>query len=55
MSPMLRGMTIDTPINGSMTTSLVCLNCSLNFGDVGFKMDLICLPLEHMDIIFSMN
>jgi len=40
MSPMLRGMVIDTPTNGSVTTSLVCLNFPFNFGDVDFKMDL---------------
>ena len=51
MSPMLRGMVIDTPVNGSMTTSLVCLNFPLNFGDVDFKMDLMFLPLEQMDVI----
>jgi hypothetical protein len=55
MFPMLRGMVINTSTNGSVTTSLVCLNCSLNFGDVDFKMNFICLPLEHMDVIFGMN
>ena len=55
MSPMLRGMVIDTSVNGSVTTTLVCLNCPMNFGDIDFKMDLICLPLEHIDMIFGMN
>ena len=55
MPLMLRGMVIDSPANCSVTTSLVCLNCPLNFSDVDFKMDLICLSLQHMDVIFSMN
>jgi hypothetical protein len=55
MSLMLKGMVIDTPANGSVTTSLVCLNYPLNFGDVDFKMDLTCLPLEQMDVIFDLN
>jgi hypothetical protein len=52
---MLREIIIDTPANGSLTTSLVCLSCSLNFGDVDIKMDIFCLPLKHMDAIFGMN
>jgi len=55
LSLTLREMVIDTLDNGSVTTSLVFLGCPLNFGIVDFKLDLVCLPLEHMDVIFGMN
>jgi len=52
---LLRGMVIDTPASGSVTTSLVCAKCPVNFGNVDFEVDLVCLPLKHMDVIFGMN
>jgi len=55
LTPLLRGMVIDTPTNGSMTTSLVCAKCPVNFGNVDFELDLVCFPLVHMDVIFGMN
>lgn len=27
----------------------------MNFGNVYYKLDLVCLPLEHVDVIFGMN
>jgi len=30
LTPLLRGMVIDTPANGSVTTSLVCAKCPVN-------------------------
>jgi len=42
-----RGMVINTPANGSVTTSLVCAKCPVNFGCVDFELDLVCLPLKH--------
>jgi len=41
MTPMLRGMVIDTPANGSVTTSLDCVKCHVNFGNVDFELDLV--------------
>jgi hypothetical protein len=55
MTLMLRGMVIDTPANGSVTTSLVCVKYSVNFGNIDFELDLVCLPLVHMDVIFDMD
>jgi len=49
MSHMLRGMIIDTPVNGSVTTSLVSVKYPVNFGNVDFALDLVCLPLVHME------
>jgi len=55
VTPLLRGMVIDTPASGSVTTSLVCAKCPVNFGNVDFDLDLLCLPLKHMDVIFGMD
>ena len=55
LTPLLRGMVIDTSVNGSVNTSLVCGKCLVNFGKVDFELDLIGLPLVHMDVIFGMN
>jgi hypothetical protein len=49
-----RGMIIDIPASGSVTTSLVCAKCPVSFGNVDFELDLVCLPLKHMDVIFGM-
>jgi len=55
VTPLSRGMVIDTPTNGSVTTSAVCAMCPVSFGCVDFKLDLVCLPLKHMDVIFGMD
>jgi len=55
VTPLLRGMVIDTPASGLVTTSLVCAKCPVNFGNVDFELDLVCLPLKHMDVIFGMD
>lgn len=52
---LLQGIIIDTPTNGLVTTSLVCAKCPVNFGNVDFELDLVCLPLKHMDMIFGMD
>jgi len=52
---MLRGMVIDTLANGSTTTSLVCVKRPVNFGNMNFEVDLVCLSLVHMDVIFGMD
>jgi len=55
VTPLLRGTVIDTPASGLVTTSLVCAKCPVNFGNVDFELDLVCLPLKHMDVIFGMD
>jgi hypothetical protein len=34
---------------------VVCVKCPINFGKVDFELDLVCLPLSHMDVIFDMD
>jgi len=55
VTPLLRGMVIDTPTSGSVTTSLMCARCPINFGNVDFELDLVCLPLKHMYVTFGMD
>jgi hypothetical protein len=55
VTPLSRGMVIDTLASGSVTTSLVCAKCLVSFGNVDFELDLVCLPLKHMDVIFGMD
>ncbi|XP_050909886.1 uncharacterized protein LOC127123730 [Lathyrus oleraceus] len=49
------GMVIDTPTNGSVTTSWMCLNCLLTIYGKSFVMDLVYLPLNQLDVIIGMN
>src|ERR1044072_3115956 len=55
ISNMDGSMVIDTLASGSVTTSYVCRNCPVVIFDRGFVMDLVCLPLEQLDIILGMN
>ena len=55
ISNMDGSMVIDTPASGSVTTSYVCRNCPIVIFGRGFGMDLVCLPLEQLDIILGMN
>src|SRR4051812_13343330 len=38
-----------------MTTSFACLKCPIDIFDREFGMDLVCLPLEQLDVILGMN
>lgn len=49
------GLVIDTPTNGSVTTSLIFLNCPLSIYGRDFGVDLICPPLSDLDVILGMN
>jgi len=55
MSCMNGEMVVETPGKGSVTTSLVCLKCSLSMFGRDFEVDLVCLPLSGMDVILGMN
>jgi len=34
---------------------VVCAKCPVNFGNVNFELDLVCLSLVDMDVIFGMD
>jgi len=46
---------VSTPTNVSVITSLVCTNCRISIGNRNFYVNLICLPLSHLDIVLGMN
>ncbi|XP_050919687.1 uncharacterized protein LOC127137256 [Lathyrus oleraceus] len=55
VSSMNGHMVIDTPANGSVTTTMGCLHCHVTVYDRDFMIDLVCLPLSQLDIILGMN
>ena len=55
LSDMNGSMVIETPANGSVTTTRVCLKCPLTIYGKSFLMDLVCLPLHQIDVILGMN
>ncbi|GAU46351.1 hypothetical protein TSUD_180840 [Trifolium subterraneum] len=48
-------MNIETPASGSVVTRLVCRNCPVSVFGRHFGMDLVCIPLSGIDVIFGMN
>ncbi|GAU41290.1 hypothetical protein TSUD_374150 [Trifolium subterraneum] len=48
-------MNIETPASGSVITRLVCRNCPVSVFGRHFGMDLVCIPLSRIDVIFGMN
>lgn len=48
-------MIIETPANGSIATSLVCINCPMSIYRKDFGVDLIYLPLSKLYIILGIN
>ncbi|XP_050914985.1 uncharacterized protein LOC127129926 [Lathyrus oleraceus] len=55
VSSMNGEMVIETSTKGLVTTNSVCLNCPLLIFDKDFGIDLICLPLDNLDVILGMN
>ncbi|MCI21965.1 cellular nucleic acid-binding protein, partial [Trifolium medium] len=55
MTEILSRMKIETPSSGSVTTQIVCLNCPVTVFGRHFGMDLVCIPLSGIYVIFGMN
>ncbi|XP_058782996.1 uncharacterized protein LOC131657640 [Vicia villosa] len=55
LSDMRGSMVIDTPAMDSVTTSYVCLNCSLSIFCRDLGIDLVCLTLDQHDVILGIN
>ncbi|XP_045791768.1 uncharacterized protein LOC123886495 [Trifolium pratense] len=55
VSEMSGRMEIETPANGSVTTRLVCRDCPVTVFGRHFGMDLVCIQLSGIDVIFGMN
>jgi len=46
---------VSTPTAGQISTNSACLGCSLEVGGRRFKVNLICLPLEGLEVILEMD
>jgi len=46
---------ISTPSSGQVATSSVCFGCSMEVASHRFKVNLVCLPLEGLDVILGMD
>ncbi|XP_057443841.1 uncharacterized protein LOC130735996 [Lotus japonicus] len=50
-----REFTVVTPTGITVNTSVVCVDCPLLIQDKTFVVNLVCLPLSHIDIILGMD
>ena len=46
---------VSTPASRKVLTSIVCLECPLIVEGRKFKINLICLPLQDLDVILGMD
>lgn len=46
---------VSTPTYKLVTTSIACFDCSVMVDDKTFSMNLICLPLSHLDVLLGMD
>ena len=46
---------VSTPSSGQVATSSVCVGCSMEVTGRRFKVNLVCLPLEGLDVILEMD
>jgi len=46
---------VSTPSSGQVATSSVCIGCSMEVTGRRFKVNLVCLPLEGLDVILGMD
>jgi len=44
---------IATPASGEVSTTFVCVGCPMEVADRRFKVNLICLPMEGIDVILG--
>ena len=48
-------LAVSTPALGRVLTNLVCTGCSIEVAGHKFKVNLVCLPLEGLDVILGMD
>jgi len=46
---------VSTPSLGQVANSSVCVRCSMDVAGRRFKVNLVCLPLEGLDVILGMD
>jgi len=48
-------LAVSTPASGQVSTNLACSDCVIEVAGHKFKVNLICLPLEGLDVILGMD
>jgi len=48
-------MIVATPAFGEVSTTYVCVGCPMELAGRRFKVNLICLPMDGLDIILGMD
>jgi len=48
-------LAVSTPASGEGYTNLVCTECPIEVAGHRFKVNLVCLPLEGLDVILCMD
>jgi len=48
-------LAVSTPASGQVSTNLTCSGCVIEVAGHKFKVNLICLPLEGLDVILGMD
>jgi len=46
---------VSTPTSGQVSTNLACVGCLMEVEGRRFKVNLVCLPLEGLEVILGMN
>jgi len=46
---------VSTSSSGQVTTSSVCVGCSIKVAGRRYKVNLVCLPLKGLDVILGMD
>ncbi|XP_006601553.1 uncharacterized protein LOC114391587 [Glycine soja] len=54
-SDYLTQVIVFTPTDKLVTTSIACLDCSMIINDKTFSVNLICLPLSHLNVVLGMD
>ncbi|XP_047148293.1 uncharacterized protein LOC124820605 [Vigna umbellata] len=54
-SEMQFDLVVSTPTAGEVRTSIVCIGCPIEVDGHRFKMNLICLPLQGLEVILGMD
>ncbi|XP_047166433.1 uncharacterized protein LOC124835539 [Vigna umbellata] len=55
VSDMQFDLVVSTPVVSEVRTSTVCIRCSIKVEGRRFKVNLICLPLQGLEVILGMN
>jgi len=46
---------VTTPASGEVSTTSVCVGCPMEVAGHRFKVNLICLPMEGLNVILGMD